>query len=160
MIRFDRERRYLSRTETRFRACGIAAIACAAVMLRLFDPATMKPWLSLSCGAATGVPCIFCGTTRALHCLLNREVSRALYFNWIAFPVAALALLFAVVAAWELQSRKRVVRLTPVRVTPRGIVIMLLTLTLTWILQVALAVSQHKSELLNPRGPFYALFVR
>ena len=29
-----------------------------------------------------------------------------------------------------------------------------------WSLQVYLAVSQHKTELLNPNGPLYALFVR
>jgi hypothetical protein len=29
-----------------------------------------------------------------------------------------------------------------------------------WALQVYLAVSQRKTELLNPRGPLYALFVK
>jgi hypothetical protein len=36
----------------------------------------------------------------------------------------------------------------------------LVTLLSLWALQAYLAVSQHKSELLNPRGPLYALFVK
>ena len=51
------------------------------------------------------------------------------------------------------------VRFTVVRVTPRIIAVSLVTLLLVWTLQVWLAVSQHKRELLNPRGPLYALLV-
>ena len=36
----------------------------------------------------------------------------------------------------------------------------LTTLLLLWFLQVYLAVSQHKAELLNPKGPLYSLVVR
>jgi len=35
-----------------------------------------------------------------------------------------------------------------------------LSLLLLWTLQIYLAVSQHKYELLNARGPLYVLFVR
>jgi hypothetical protein len=47
-----------------------------------------------------------------------------------------------------------------VRVTPRSIAVSLVVLVIAWMFQVWLAVSQHKSELLNPRGPLYTLLVR
>jgi len=125
----------------------------------MFDPVNAHGWLPLSCGAVTGVPCIFCGTTRALHCLLSGDLSRALYFNWIAFPVATLAVITFALGLYELVSGRRMVRFTVVRVTPRIIAVSLVTLLLVWTLQVWLAVSQHKRELLNPRGPLYALLV-
>ena len=46
------------------------------------------------------------------------------------------------------------------RLRARKLTIIGLTLFALWTLQVYLAVSQHKHELLNPRGPLYALFVR
>lgn len=98
--------------------------------------------------------------TRALHCLLGGDFSRALYFNWIAFPVAAAALLVVAVSACELGLRRRVVRFTLFRVTPRVIAVSLAALLLVWSFQVWLAVWQHKTELLNPRGPLYPLLVK
>jgi hypothetical protein len=46
------------------------------------------------------------------------------------------------------------------QLTRRGLTVFGLGLLLLWTLQTYLAVSQHKHELLNPRGPLYALFVR
>jgi hypothetical protein len=48
-----------------------------------------------------------------------------------------------------------VLSMTRRRLTAFGLGVLLL-----WTLQVYLAVSQHKHELLNSRGPLYALFVR
>jgi hypothetical protein len=45
-------------------------------------------------------------------------------------------------------------------VTPRRLTLIGLGLVALWMLQVFLAVSQQKHELLNPRGPLYALFVK
>ena len=56
--------------------------------LRSVDPVSVGTWtpFPMSCGAVTGLPCIFCGMTRALHALLNGNVSGAIYFNWLVFP--------------------------------------------------------------------------
>lgn len=150
----------LSSAQTHCRLRAIAAIALCAALLRSFDPVNAHGWLPLSCGAITGVPCIFCGTTRALHCLLNGELSRAFYFNWIAFPLAGLAGAVVLVSMCELAWRKQIVRVGTVRVRARAIAVSLVALIGLWMFQVWLAVSQHKSELLNPRGPLYSLLVR
>src|SRR5437588_63884 len=59
-------------------------------------------------------------------------------------------------------AKRRVIwRLSVVlRVTRRRLTVFGLGLLLLWTLQTYLAVSQHKHELLNTRGPLYVLFVR
>jgi hypothetical protein len=99
--------------------------------------------------------------TRALHLLLNGDLSGAIYFNWLAFPF--LGAIFPLLALFAIETAKRRViwRLSMIlRVTRSRLTVFGLSLLLLWTLQTYLAVSQHKHELLNPRGPLYALFVR
>lgn len=143
------------------RGFALAGLMLGFLALRFTDPVTW-PRLPLraSCGAITGLPCIFCGTTRALHCLLKGDFARALYFNWLAFVVAAGVLTFAVVFAAEILFRRRLFRWPRFQFTPRLAVWSATGLVALWIFQVTLALSFHKHELLNPRGPLYAFFVR
>jgi hypothetical protein len=154
--------RYLSGQEALARVALSAAIALTLLGLRLIDPAKVA-WFPLhtSCGAFTGLPCIFCGTTRAMHHLLLGDFARALYFNWIAFPIAALALAVVALCVAELVAQRRllVARLR-LRVTPKTLAWSGGMLAALWILQVSLAVSLHKAELLNPDGLLYVLFVK
>ena len=96
-----------------------------------------------------------------LHYLLAGDFPRALYFNWLAFPIAAVCALAATVFVIELATERRIfpkqieIRMSPYRLGG-GIAVLLLV----WLVQVYLAISQHKTELLNPSGPLYALFVR
>jgi hypothetical protein len=123
----------------------------------------MTVWLPVraSCNAVTGLPCIFCGLTRAVHLLLNGNTARALYFNWLAFPIlAAIAFLIALFLV-EIALKRSILNLRLVApITAKRVVVVGGALVALWILQVYLAVSQHKEELLNPRGPLYALFVK
>lgn len=160
MISLDDRRTPLARREIQVRALLLAAIAAAAGILRTCNPVNVHAWFPLSCGAVTGVPCIFCGTTRALHWLLNGDFARAVYFNWLACPLAAAALLAIAVSTVELLARRRFIRFTPVRMTAGRVVASFTILMTLWVCQVTLAVSQHKTELLNPRGPLYRLLVR
>jgi hypothetical protein len=127
----------------------------------MVDP-QMAKWLPfpMSCSAITGVPCIFCGMSRALHLLLNGQFSRALYFNWLAFPFLAMVGLVIALLAIEIVQRRRILNINILPATPQRLTIIGLSVVVLWMLQVFLAVSQHKQELLNPRGPLYALFVR
>jgi hypothetical protein len=99
--------------------------------------------------------------TRSLHLLLNGDFSGAIYFNWLAFPfLGAIIFLFALFAI-EIAKRRVIWRLSMVlRVTRWRLTVFGLGLLLLWTLQTYLAVSQHKHELLNTRGPLYVLFVR
>jgi hypothetical protein len=140
----------------------LVAIGCAAVALRAVDAAGVG-WLPFrtSCGAVTGLPCVFCGMTRAMHHLLNGDPVRALYLNWLAFPLTAIVLVLVIKLAAEAALRRRVhMPLPQLRLAPHTIAAaILVTLFLLWGVQVSLAVAFHKRELLNPSGLLYSLFL-
>lgn len=152
----------LTRAEMLARLSLSGGIALTLLALRQINPESVS-WLPIptSCGAFTGLPCIFCGVTRAIHHLLNAEFARALYFNWIAFPIAVVAVTAALFCVAELAGQRRlfVAKLT-FRVTPRTAAYTGGVLVALWIVQVSLAVYFQKHELLNPGGPLYAFFVK
>ena len=89
------------------RAGFLTGMAGLILGFRAIDPASLSGLpLRMSCGAVTGLPCIFCGTTRALHHLLLGHFARALYFNWLSLRlVAAAALALMIVCSVELCDR-------------------------------------------------------
>jgi hypothetical protein len=128
----------------------------------MIDPATWNAWVPIptSCGAITGLPCIFCGLTRGLHCLVHGEIAQAVYYNWLSIPILLGACLLLVCNALELAFDVNLLaRLPRPRTSRIAGTSYLAGLALLWVLQVYLAVSQHKSELLNPHGPLYSLVV-
>lgn len=138
---------------------------CPAILFALacLRPGPLPAWFPFvtSCGALTGLPCIFCGTTRALHHLLHGEFGLALYYNWLSFPLFAGACGFYLLSALELSSGRNLLACLPrPRMTRRSCGALAAGFVLLWGLHVYLAVSQHKTELLNPRGPLYSLVVR
>jgi len=143
------------------RGAALAALATAASVFRAVNPETVSLFLfQTSCGAVTGLPCLLCGMTRALHHLLRGDVLQALYFNWLAFPLAGLTVGLAVLSGAELAARRRLFAISRgFRFTPRTAAFGGGVLLLLWVLQVALAISQGKSELLNAAGPLYSLFL-
>jgi uncharacterized membrane protein len=99
--------------------------------------------------------------TRAMHYLLNGEFGRAIYFNWLAIPMLIGAVMMMLVVVAEVALGRCLLkggvsfRLTSGRVSALAVTVFGL-----WVLQVTLAVSLHKHELLNANGPLYSLFVR
>src|SRR5437762_13200294 len=145
------------------RLAFILGATTVLLILRWIDPVVAGRWLPFhtSCGAITGLPCIFCGMTRALHLLLNGDFSGAIYFNWLAVPFLGAVGFFVAVCVIEISNRRVILTWNTIApITARKLTIIELTLLLLWTLQVYLAVSQHKHELLNSHGPLYALFVR
>ena len=141
----------------------ITSASATLLLLRWIDPVAAGSWLPFhpSCGAITGLPCIFCGMTRALHLLLNGNFVGAIYFNWLAFPFLGAVIFLIALFAIEIARRRVIWRSSIVlSMTRRRLAVFGLGLLLFWTLQTYLAVSQHKHELLNPGGPLYALFVR
>ena len=144
------------------RGGALIVIAIAALVLRAIEPGTFA-WLPLrtSCGAASGLPCIFCGFTRAMHHLLNGDLTRALYLNWLVFPLSAVLLIVAIKLMAEVAFRRRVLLPLPrLQLTPRVVVVGIAAIFALWTVQVSLAVRFRKDELLNPRGLLYSLLVR
>ncbi len=153
----------LAPIERKWRLAYLALLPAALAALALVEPSSLPQWfpIATSCGAITGLPCIFCGTTRGLHHLLHGEFGRALYYNWLTYPFLVGALTLFLVNALELSlGRNLLLRIPRVRLTRASLGGLFAGLILIWCLQVYLAVSQHKAELLNPHGPLYSLVVR
>ena len=153
----------LARHEKRWRALHLALLPVALLLLALVPPGSLPHWFPFptSCGAITGLPCIFCGTTRAVHHLLHAEWRSALYYNWLAYPLVAGAVVLAATNALELLFDRNFLAYLPrPRLTRASLGAAAAGFVLLWSFQVYLAVSQHKTELLNPRGPLYSLVVR
>ena len=147
----------------RGRAVFIGIALATVLELRFADPVVVGRWLPFhpSCGAITGLPCLFCGMTRALHSLLQGDLSGALYFNWLAFPFLAVVGFLVVLFVLEIVPRRRLLDLrTIMPLTIRELTICAIAAVALWTSQAYLAVSQHKTELLNPRGSLYHVFVR
>ena len=155
--------RMLSPNESRSRWLAVALLPVGGLLLRVMPAEGLPAWIpfTTSCGAITGLPCIFCGMTRALHLLFQGEFARALYFNWLAFPaVAVLGALFLFLLAEVISGQNLLARLPQPRLTRLSLSGLLAGWFLLWGLQVYLAVSQNKHELLNPAGPLYSLVVK
>ncbi|MEO7724927.1 MAG: DUF2752 domain-containing protein [Chthoniobacterales bacterium] len=147
----------------RWRALYLFALPAALLALALVPPGSIPSWFpfATSCGAVTGLPCIFCGTTRALQYLLHGDFARALYYNWLVYPLLAAACALFLVHALELCTARNLLAAFPrPRMTGRPLGALAAGFFLLWCFQVYLAVSQHKTELLNPRGTLYSLVVR
>jgi hypothetical protein len=153
----------LASFEKRWRTFHLAFLTAALFALAFLRPGSLPRWFPFptSCGAVTGLPCIFCGTTRAVYHLLHGDFARALYYNWLAYPLVAGALVLALTNALELlYSRNLLVRIPRPGLTRARWCAVAASFVLLWCLQVYLAISQHKTELLNPSGPLYSLVVR
>jgi hypothetical protein len=147
----------------RRRALFIGVTALFLAGLHFIDPTIVSPWLPFptSCGAITGLPCLFCGMSRALHLLLRGDLAGALYFNWLAFPFLALVTFLLVLFAVEILQGRRLLDLRAIApLNGHRLTICMLAAVVLWSLHAYLAVSQHKRELLNPHGPLYHLFIR
>jgi hypothetical protein len=149
--------------EKRWRVFHLALLPGALFALAVLEPNSLPVWwpFATSCGAVTGLPCIFCGTTRALHYLLQAEFARALYYNWLAFPLLAGAVALFLLNGLELLlDRNFLARLPRPSLTHRSLGALAAGFILLWCFQVYLAISQHKTELLNPSGPLYSLIMK
>ena len=100
-----------------------------------------------------GLPCPFCGGTRAMHCLLAGDWRSALYFNWLAFPVLLGGLGLIVVLLWELLAKHKISH--PFKVNRRWMLLLACFLGGSWFWHIFLALSIPKPELLNANGLFF-----
>ncbi len=147
----------------RTRALYLLLLPVALFALAAIRPGSLPAWFpfATSCGAVTGLPCIFCGVTRAMYHLLHGEFARALYYNWLSYPLLAGAAALYLIHTCELLSARNLLALVPrPHLTRRTASALAAGFLLLWGFQVYLAVSQHKSELLNPHGPLYSLVAR
>ncbi|MEI6072601.1 MAG: DUF2752 domain-containing protein [Verrucomicrobiae bacterium] len=135
------------------RAGIVAGIAAALAVLACGLP--HHPSLSCAFHALTGLPCLFCGGTRAAGALLHGQWERALYLNPLAFPALLAALLVAGSLAIEaargrpLCGWERALRPTGGRLAAAAAALCLAW----WFPHVVLSLKTPKPELVNLHNP-------
>ncbi len=131
---------------SRFLALCLAAVAAA--LLAAVEPGELPlrfracPFLWL-----TGLPCPFCGLTRAIHHVLRLDWAMAWYLNPLAFPAGALLLGLVARTALEVAAGRRLP--PPPALRSRWLIALAVLLVLHWILHVRGAVAKPKPELLR-----------
>ena len=94
----------LRRDQRQYRA-GAAAIIVAlivgAALLPLAPPSRFPGLPTCVFKSATGLPCPFCGGSRATQALLCGDLSRAVYLNVAALPAVITLVAAALVLGWE-----------------------------------------------------------
>ncbi len=144
----------------RWRRAGLfAGLLSLLVVVGLSARIPRPPSFTMPCGfhALTGLPCLFCGGTRAIRAVLNGQWELALYLNPIAYPVVLAALLLALVllceavlgiALWNYGPWvQRLCRLAP---------LLIVASLAWWTWHVVSALKTPKPELVNFRNPVAA----
>lgn len=148
------------RAQSRWLRAGLAIALLLAVLSLAFLHSERRFSLSMfPCAfhSISGLPCLFCGGTRAVSAILGGNPQAAVYLNVLAFPVLALAGLvvcvFLIEAAagrligpWEKMFRK-LNRLAP---------LLLLPAVAWWWIHIYSALKTPKPELVDLRNPIAA----
>ena len=146
--------------EGRWLRVGLAvAILLAAGFLSLSRPeaGTIRPFIPCGFHAITGLPCLFCGGTRAMRAILHGDPSEALYLNTLAFPAlafaaAAFVLLLIEAAAGRPLARREFLHRRLIRLAPALILLALAW----WVFHILMALRTPKPELADFRNPVAA----
>jgi len=137
----------------------IGALSLVSLLFLAAHPALRHHVSPLPCGfhAITGLPCLFCGGTRALNALIHRDFSSAWYLNPLAFPTAALAALALAVWLTEAATGIQIASWSPrLQSAARWLPILLVPAAAWWGLHIYLALATPKPELADFRNPIAA----
>ncbi len=135
-------------------------LATGFLVLALFDPARGAPFPRLECPfhATTGLPCLFCGATRACHAALNGDIPRAAGLNMLAFPVLAVGLMVgSILLAEAIAGRPLLPWPSVLNFLKRAAPVMGILAVLWWAPHVLLAVRSANPGLVDPQKPPAAL---
>jgi len=115
------------------------------------------PFLTCAFHAISGLPCLFCGGTRAARAILHGNPGVALYFNALAFPaIATVAAAFVVLLVEAAAGRPIALRETLLRRLNRFVPALLFLALVWWIFHVYAALRTPKPELVNLGNPIAA----
>ena len=134
----------------RQRLIRVALIASAAIL------ATLPIWKSLipsvPCGfkALTGLPCLFCGGTRAACAALRGDFEHSLYLNALSIPLLIAATLVAGLCACEILRGRPLAHWHSIcQMCVKKSPILLVLILIGWIFHVVAALETPKPELLD-----------
>lgn len=137
-------------------AAGIAATCAAVVLLPTLPKAPSMTW---PCGFhfLTGLPCLFCGGTRAVRAVGHGQWEMAAYLNPLAFPAVLLALIGFCLLTLEAASGRPFVRWEAAFLVFRRWAPLMLVLGFAWWLpHILMALERPKPELVDLRNPVAA----
>jgi hypothetical protein len=136
------------------RLLRVVLIACAALAVCLPVLKDLLP--SLPCGfkGLTGLPCLFCGGTRAATAALHGDFEYSLYLNALSIPVLAAIMLLASVCAWEILRGRPIAQWQTIsRPCIKFLPLVLVLLLAWWSLHMVSALRTPKPELVDPDKP-------
>lgn len=120
-------------------------------------PSLTSPLRSLFGGCAfhsiTGLPCAFCGGTRAAKCLLHGDLSGAFYFNAFAVILLLGSFLLCMVLLIELTTGRMLLPGVPAKWHLRMLLTSLLIVLAWWAIHVVDALYSPKPEVADLSHP-------
>ena len=137
--------------EQRWVRVGLVAL-CVGVVFFLFLKARQPAEGPIPCGfkSLSGLPCAFCGGTRATAALLTGDIERALYLNALSVPFLVGLVLVGAASLWELIRGRPAVRWTPLlKHMHKVLPVAFLILVAWWVSHVVTAIQTPKHELVD-----------
>ena len=144
--------------EGRWLRLGLAAsIPLVLIFMALSVPGRHLPFLTCGFYAASGLPCLFCGGTRAARAILHGDLHSALYLNALAFPaLAAIAGAFVALILEAATGRPLALRIILFRKLNRFVPPLIALALAWWVFHIYTALRTPKPELVNFRNPIAA----
>jgi Protein of unknown function (DUF2752) len=135
-------------------AAFIVVLLVGLALLPLAPPLVFPGLPTCAFKSATGLPCPFCGGTRAAQALLRGELSRAVYLNVAALPAVIAFLAAALVLGWEALRGRSLADWNALsrRLRPLAPIVIGL-LCAYWLIHLADALHGPKPELVDLRNP-------
>lgn len=142
---------------SRQRLLRVVLLACAALAVCLPVLKNLLPSIpSLPCGfkALTGLPCLFCGGTRAATAALHGDFEYSFYLNALSIPVLFAIMLLASVCAWEILRGRPIAHWHTIsQPCIKFLPLVLVLLLAWWSLHMVSALRTPKPELVDPNKP-------
>jgi len=145
--------------ERGIRLAAAGLLLLGITLVALIDPRGPISLPGLPCGFRTvsGLPCPFCGGTRAARALLNGNLARAADLNPLAYPAVILCLAVAGALVFEvLRGRRMVDWESSARRVGRFAPLIIVLVFLWWIPHILLAIRTPKLELVDLKNPIAA----
>lgn len=144
----------------RQRLLRVVLLACVALAACLPLLKNLLPSIpSVPCGfkAFTGLPCLFCGGTRAASAALHGDFEYSLYLNALSIPVLVALTLLASLSAWEVLRGRQIAHWHLIsRLCIKILPLVLVLLLAWWSLHMVSALRTPKPELVDPDNPIAA----
>jgi hypothetical protein len=143
--------------QRKYRAAAVAiiiAILVGAALLPFVPPSGFAGLPTCVLKSVTGLPCPFCGGTRATQALLRGDLSRALYLNAAALPAAITLVAAALLLGWEAMRGRAVGDWDALLRRFRSLLpIIVALLCIYWFVHLMNALRGPKSELVDLHNP-------